>query len=234
MGMLDDLLRRDPVEFHRFLWSNHLAYAMTYEIPTRFGASNINPSRRVLCSRIVTHLRSRGMDPGRDVRSVFDVGCSMGYLLRYLEEGVFPSATVLHGLDIDGYAIRAGTAYLSSLRSRVELFAADIEVAEHVMGKRGYDLVLCCGVLMYLNERTAEKVVRAMLSHADHMVGLICLAPPSNLERSEMRATDGAFIHNMDKLIRGAGGTILSSDWISASISGSSPSHVILAEPCGR
>jgi hypothetical protein len=43
MGMLHDLHRNDPVGFHRFLWSNHLAYARTYEIPRRFGASNINP-----------------------------------------------------------------------------------------------------------------------------------------------------------------------------------------------
>src|SRR5580765_7361917 len=51
MGMLDHLRRRDPVQFHRFLWSNHLAYARTYEIPARFGASNINPTRHILFSR---------------------------------------------------------------------------------------------------------------------------------------------------------------------------------------
>jgi hypothetical protein len=158
----------------------------------------------------------------------------MGYLLRHLEEDVFPSATILHGLDIDAYAVQAGAAHLSSLRSRVRLFAADMEAAEHVMGKRNYDLVLCCGVLMYANESTAEKVVRAMLSRARCLVGLICLAPPRDLGWSEMRASDGAFIHDVNRMIRQAGGTILSSDWVDTSVSGASPSHVILAEPCKR
>jgi SAM-dependent methyltransferase len=171
------------------------------------------------------------MDPHRDVRSVFEVGCSMGYLLRHLEEEVFPSATILQGLDIDAYAVQAGAAHLSSLRSKVKLFAADMEAAEHVMGRQSYDLVLCRGVLMYANESTAMKVVRAMLSRARCLVGLICLAPPADVGRSEMRASDGAFIHNVDKMIRQAGGTILSSDWVDTSVSGSSPSHVILAEP---
>src|ERR1044072_4799706 len=48
MGMLDDLRRRDPVALHRFLWSNHLAYAASYEVPRRFGDANINPTRHAL------------------------------------------------------------------------------------------------------------------------------------------------------------------------------------------
>ncbi len=232
MGMLDEVRRTDPVEFHRFLWSNHLAYAKTYEPPMRFGASNINPTRHILFSRIVAHLRSRGLDPEQDVRSVFEVGCSMGYLLRHLEEEVFPSATILHGLDIDVYAVQAGAAHLSSLQSRVKLFAADMEAAEHVMGGNVYDLVLCCGVLMYVNENIAQKVLRAMFSHADCLVGLICLAPPDPLGQLQMRASDGAFIHDMDKLIRVAGGAVLFSEWIGADVSGASPSHVIVAEAC--
>ena len=180
----------------------------------------------------VDHLRSRGLDPRSDVRSVFDVGCSTGYLLRHLEEEVFPSATILHGLDIDSYAVKAGATHLSSLQSRVKLFAADMEAAERTMGSQNYDLVLCCGVLMYVDESTAEKVVRAMFSCAACLVGLICLAPPGdNLVRSEIRESDGAFIHNMDRMIRRTGGIVLSSTWIGTSTSGSSSCHVILAEP---
>jgi hypothetical protein len=156
----------------------------------------------------------------------------MGYLLRHLEEEVFPAATVLHGLDIDDYAVKAGAAYLSSMRSRVKLFAADVEAAERVMGGQTYDLVLCCGVLMYVNDSTAERVVRAMFSHTNRLVGLICLAPPGgHLGRSKVRASDGAFIHNVDVMIRRAGGKVVSSDWIGTNTSGSSPSHVILAHP---
>src|SRR5262249_12859171 len=73
MGMLADLQRRDPVALHRFLWSNHLAYAASYEVRQRFGKSNINPTRHTLFRRISTHLRSRGIDPARDIRSVLEI-----------------------------------------------------------------------------------------------------------------------------------------------------------------
>ena len=100
------------------------------------------------------------------------------------------------------------------------------------MSSRNYDLVLCCGVLMYVDETTAEKVVRAMFSCSAYLVGLICLAPPGdNPVRSEIRESDGAFIHNMDRMIRRTGGNVVSSTWIGTSTSGSSPCHVILAEP---
>ena len=167
--------------------------------------------------------------------SVLEVGSSQGYLLRHLELRLFPSATILHGLDIDSYAVAAGSAYLRSLRSRVKLFAAEMETAEHVIGGQVYDVVLCCGVLMYVNESIAEKVIRDMFSRARFLVGLICLAPLETASaRSVMRALDGAFIHNMDLLIRRAGGRVVSSNLIDTSISGSSSSHVIVGEPARR
>src|SRR5215469_1562012 len=178
MGMLDDLRRRNPDALHRFLWSNHLAYAVTYEIPKRFGASNLHPSRHILFSDMVGHLRSRGLDPCKDIRSIFEIGCSMGYLLRHLETEVFLSATTLYGLDIDTYSIEAGAAHLSSVQSKVKLFAADMTHTDRIMADQIYDVVLCCGVLMYVNEGTAEQVVRTMFSHACHLVAMVCLAPP--------------------------------------------------------
>ena len=233
--MLDDLRRRDPDALHRFLWSNHLAYAASYEIPKRFGAPNINPTRHLLFRDILAHLHASGVDPREDVRSVFEIGCSMGYLLRHLEAEVFPSAAVLHGIDIDRHAIEAGTAHLGSLQSKVKLFAADMAAAEHVMGRREYDLVLCCGVLMYVNQKTAEQVVRTMFSHARRLVGLICLAHPrgehARPAASEVRELDGALIHDVGSMIRRANGKVVSSKWVGTSTSGSSPSYVILAEP---
>jgi SAM-dependent methyltransferase len=235
MGLFEDLRRRDPVSLHRFLWSNHLAYAQTYEIEERFGPANINPTRHILFRELADRLRARGMNPMQDIGSVFEVGCSMGYLLRHLEEEVFPSAGILHGIDIDAYAVETGAAHLARLQSKVKLFTADMEAAGRIMGERIYDLAICCGVLMYVNEAAAADVVRTILSHARCLVGLICLAHPgrggSASERSEMRATDGAFIHNVDRMIRSAGGKIVSSKWIGTDISGSSPSHVIVAEP---
>jgi SAM-dependent methyltransferase len=232
MGMLHDLHRRDPVGLHRFLWSNHLAYAQTYEVHQRFGAANINPTRHLLFRNLTEHLRARGADPGKDVQSVFEVGCSMGYLLHHVEKEVFPSATILHGIDIDEYAVRTGSAHLSSLGSRVQLFAADMESAEDVMSGRKYDLVLCCGVLMYVNEAIAEKVVRTIFANAGRLVGLICLARLADeCGCPGVRTSDGAFIHNVDQMIRRAGGRVVSADWVDTSVSGSSPSHVIVAEP---
>ena len=232
MGMLTDLRRRDPVALHRFLWSNHLAYAASYEVPHRFGAAKINPTRHVLFDGITAHLRSNGVEPGTDIRSVLELGCAQGYLLRHLETSLFRSARTLHGLDLDAHAIKTGSDHLDSLGSKVRLFAADMESAEHIIGSETYDVVLCCGVLMYVNESIAEKVVRLMFARAARLVGLVCLAPPEGERRvHRVRASDGAFIHDMDPLIRKAGGNVLSSRWIGTSVSGSSPSHVIVAEP---
>jgi SAM-dependent methyltransferase len=235
LGVLDDLRRRDPDAFHRFLWSNHLAYAVTYEVSQRFGPSNLSASRRILFEEMHSYLLSRGIDPCRNIRSVFEIGCSMGYLLRHLELEVFPSANVLHGLDIDEHAIAAGMAHLSALQSKIRLFVADMAAAGGIIGDRTYDLMLCCGVLMYGNENTASEVVRAMLSRAKHLVGIICLAHPEGTRTlsgpSVMRTSDGAFIHDVDQMIHRAGGTIVRSRRFGTDISGSNPSYAILAVP---
>jgi SAM-dependent methyltransferase len=235
MGLLDDLRRNDPDGLHRFLWSNHLAYAASYEVQKRFGVSKLNPSRQVLFADMVAHLRSRGLDPRLKIRSVFEVGCSMGYLLRHLEVEVCPSAEILHGLDIDAYAVEVGMAHLRGLQSKVRLFAGDMSDAERIMGSLTYDILLCCGVLMYVNEAVAYQVVRTMLSHANYLVGIICLAAEhkssASSRQSVARSADGAFTHDLDRMIRLAGGDVVSSKWIGTDVSGSSPSYAILAEP---
>lgn len=228
-GILDDLRRSDPDALHRFLWSNHLAYAETYEVRRKFGARNINPTRHILCRQIAVHLRARGIDPLRDIRSVFEIGCSTGHLLRHLETEVFPAADTFHGLDIDQHAIRAGAAHLATLRSRVRLFAADMLAADRIMGARMYDLVLCCGVLMYVNAASAQAVIRSMLAHASRLIGLICLAAPDSTV-SAVRGSDGAFVHHVEHMIRSAGGRLVSSERVGSEVSGSSPADVILAE----
>jgi SAM-dependent methyltransferase len=236
MGLLHDMRRQDPDGLHRFLWSNHLAYAASYEVPQRFGASNINPSRHLLFQEILAHLKSGGIGP-HGVGSIFEVGCSMGYLLRHLETDVFPSAAILHGLDIDRPAIEMGTAHLRSVQSKVRLFAADMDDTERIMGERSYDLVLCCGVLMYVSESAARRLVRTMLAHTRRMVGLICLAPPegerSGSAASQVRQADGTFIHDVARMIGEADGRLLASRWVGSDVSGSSPAHLILAAPSG-
>jgi SAM-dependent methyltransferase len=235
VGMLRDLHRRDAGAFHRFLWSNHLGYAAGYEVGKRFGALNLNPSRRILVDDIASYLRERGVDPRRDIRSVLDIGCSLGYLLRHIEVSLCPSAEVLHGIDIDKYAIHSGMAHLSSLESKVKLFVADMAAAGRFIGNRAYDVILCCGVLMYSDEQCAYEAVRTMLRSARRLVGIICLAEHPNIRtpagRSFTRSSDGAFIHDVARMIHLAGGRVAASRRIEAEISGSSPSHAILAEP---
>lgn len=235
IGMLDDLRRGNPDALHRFLWSNHLAYAASYEVSRRFGPSNLNASRRILFDEMRSYLLAQGFDPCKQIRSVFEIGCSMGYLLRHLEVAAFPSANVLHGIDIDEYAVTAGMAHLSSLKSKVRLSVADMSATGRVIGDRTYDVILCCGVLMYVNEHTAGEIVRLMCSRANCLVGIICLANPEGRRtapsRSAQRSSDGAFIHDVSQMVRHAAGKIVCSRFIGTDISGSSPSYAILAAP---
>jgi len=235
MGLLDDLRRTDPDALHRFLWSNHLAYAARYQVSRKFGRHNINPTRRLLFRQMHDYFRARGIDPHHQVRSVFEVGCSMGYLLRHVEEEIFPRAGILHGLDIDRHAIESGMAHLNGLDSRVRLHHADLENTARMMAGRKYDVVFCCGVLMYVNQQMAQEVIRTMFRHARWLVGMICLAPPEGdrapTGASSPRDSDGAYIHDVKHMIREAGGRTVFSEWIGTKVSGSSPSHVILAEP---
>jgi len=235
MGVLADVRRQDPEGLHRFLWSHHLAYAASYEVEQKFEPGNLNPTREILFRQILDYYRSRALDPQEHVRSVFEVGCSLGYLLRHLEAHIFPSAAMLHGLDIDRHAVQAGMAYLQSVNSKVKLFEADVTRAGEVMGDELYDLVICCGVLMYLNEANARTALQAMFAHSRRLVGLICLAHASAMRASaasaEVRESDGGYVHDMHRMIVEAGGTVISSTWVGTATSGSSPSHVILAEP---
>lgn len=234
IGILGDLRRRDPETLHRFLWSNHLAYAARYEIENKFAPHQISPTRHILCRRIQEYYKARALDAQEQIGSVFDVGCSLGYLLRHLEVNVLPSASTLSGIDIDRYAVGTGMAYLESVQSKVRLFEADLTKAGDLLQRHPYDLVLCCGVLMYVNEDTAKGALQAIFSHCRRLVGLICLAPDGRRRAgaaTEPRASDGAYVHDMHRIIRETGGTLISSTWIDSATSGSSASHVILAEP---
>jgi SAM-dependent methyltransferase len=234
MGVLGDLRRRDPETLHRFLWSNHLAYAARYEVESKFAPHHINPTRHILFRQVQEYYTARALDPREHVRSVFDIGCSLGYLLRHLEVNVFPSAATLNGIDIDRYAVQTGMAYLRSVRSNVELFEADLDKASDLMSRFRYDLTICCGVLMYVNEDSAKCALQAMFAHSRQLVGLICLARGECRRArasSEVRPSDGAYVHDIHRMIPEAGGTVLSSTWVGTATSGSSPSYVILAEP---
>jgi SAM-dependent methyltransferase len=237
MVLLSDFAASRPNEFHRFLWSHHLAYAKSYET-SRFVAPKLEFSRVLLFREIQDHLRKRGLTPERDVQSVFDVGCSVGNVLRYAETQVFPAATRLRGVDVDRHAIDVGAAYLRDVSSKIELAACDATDLERAMGKQNYDLVLCCGVLLYFDQPTAADIVKTLLRHTRLALGLIGLAHPSMdnsiLTCSVVRPRDHAFIHNLDAMIRNAGGRVICQRWMAHENKNiNSPPYIVLAEPNG-
>lgn len=215
--LMRDLAVKNINEYHKFLWSNHLGYADTYEVALRFGHENVKESRKMFFSDLNDSLIKLGIRPSRDIMSVFEVGCSLGYQLRHMETDLFSSADRLEGIDIDAYAIQSGVKYLKSTGSKVQLMCADMEELDRLLGSEMYDIIVCSGVLMYLNENAAARVVDTMMSHTKIMLAFTGLAHPdidnSQLEHSVTRDNDQSFIHNIDSMIKKAGGKILARRW---------------------
>lgn len=214
--LVRDLAERDVDAYHRFLWAHHLGYAETYDVEQRFGATGIHPTRTMLFEDLEAFYRGSGRSLNGDVRSVFEVGCSLGYLLRHLETGVLEHPERLDGMDIDGRAVEEGSAYLRSRDSIVRLHSADMSGLEGILGAQRYDLFLCCGVLMYTRAEEAGEIVRSMLDHG-RIVAISGLAHPDtdnrDLEASAVRERDGTFVHNIDRMVESAGGKILFRRW---------------------
>jgi len=209
--LLRDWAEKDPERFHRFLWTNHLGYARYYESRNAFG-SDLLPSRKRLLEVLTSYFEERGIDPSRSVESVIDVGSSAGYLLRHLETKVFTGAQELLGMDIDGAAIREGTAYLARQGSRIRLVQADLSQLEKVAGGRVWDLLFCTGVLLYLTEAEAARSLAGMQKCA-RLVVLLDVAYPEKdngeLAHSVKRGEDETWIHNTEKMIESNGGDIV-------------------------
>jgi SAM-dependent methyltransferase len=190
-------------------------------------------SRKYFFSDLRSHLIKLSIEPDKDIRSVFEVGCSLGYQLRYMEMDLFPLADVLEGIDIDKYAIRAGSEYLKSIGSKVRLSLGDMEELSNFIGGKAYDVIVCSGVLMYLNEQTATKVVRDMLRYTHIMLAISGPAHPSadncQLQHSVPRVHDGAFIHNVDDMVKKAGGRILARRWEGGNMVGGHTIYFIFA-----
>jgi SAM-dependent methyltransferase len=232
--LLAEMAERDLESFHRFLWSHHLSYADTYDVARRFGAANIRGSRHLLLQDLRTALAGQGRR-AEEVRSVFDTGCSLGYLLRHLEQDVFPSAEVLEGIDIDDQAIARGSAYLGSLGSKVRLHAGDLALLDRVMGSRTFDVVLCAGVLMYVRPPTAAAAVATMLAHCS---GLVAMSGPAHPERDNgelpeaaTRARDRSLLHNFDAMVRDAGGRVVARRWEGPRVVDGNTVYFVIAAP---
>jgi len=217
LELLRDFVEKDINEYHKFLWSQHMAYAKTYEPGLRFGHENMEASRKIFFSELKDLLVKSNVNPGTDISTVCEVGCSLGYQLRYLETDLFTGARELRGIDIDRYAIAAGAAYLRDVRSKVDLVCADMEALETVMGNRTYDVMVCTGTLMYLNEKSAAHVVDVMLRHTGTVLAIAGLAHPATdnclLQQSTIREQDKSFIHNLDFMVKKSGGNIMARRW---------------------
>lgn len=215
--LLVDFAEHDVDAYHKFLWTHHLAYAETYEIGSRFGYENFNATRKLLFEELPARLEEAGLGGLDELRSVFEVGCSLGYLLRYMETELLPNATRLEGIDIDVHAITEGQRYLSELGSKVCLRHGDMEVMDRVLGDDKFDLVLASGVLLYLEQASAERLVSRMLAHTGKLLVITALAHPeidnAELDASVRRASDGTWVHNVDRMIEAAGGTLAARRW---------------------
>jgi SAM-dependent methyltransferase len=238
LALLEDWASEAPADYHRFLWSNHLSYARFYD-PTQIDiGGTLNPLRLELLELACTDLRSNGVDPGTDVRSFADIGCSLGYLPRYAETTTFPSAARILGIDIDEAALAAGRSYLRSVGSQVELRSADIADLGVELGDEMFDVITSTGVLQYIEEDQAARAVVDILQHTVH---LFCVSGPAapdmdnaELERSHVRAYDRSWIHNFDRMIERAGGRVVARRWGGEKLVLENSIYLVVAAPARR
>jgi cyclopropane fatty-acyl-phospholipid synthase-like methyltransferase len=162
-------------------------------------------------------LEERSIRPS-DVGSILEVGCSQGYLLRYLEAHVFPACRQILGIDIDAPAIQKGQQVLARAGSRVKLVAGDMEELDTLVGPVAFDVTMAAGVLSYLNEEDAARMVSRLLGRTTKVLalaGLACIHQNNNqLTRSELSANHpGQWIHNFEALVTNAGGRVVRIRW---------------------
>lgn len=224
MGLIRDLQLNDPKQFHKFVWANHfMGYARWYDSEQElFAPEQMQPSRLELFADLKSVLDVDLHRP-RSPQSILEVGCSQGYILRYLETRVFPDCGDLVGLDIDAAAIEKGQQYLAQSGSRVLLLQGDMEDLDRLLGPRRFDLTIAAGVLSYLNEADATAVVSRMLQRTTGLLalaGLACIERDNRtLERSIMSPThEGQWIHNFEKMVAASGGRVVRSRWEGAKL----------------
>jgi hypothetical protein len=111
------------------------------------------------------------------------------------------------------------------------------DLADVIKGDR-YDIVLCAGVLMYLDEAKATKLVRVMLEHTGLMAAFAGLADPNvdnaELQASSVRKEDLTFIHNIDAMVAAAGGRVIQRRWDGPRMVDGNTIYFVFAEPQTR
>jgi SAM-dependent methyltransferase len=219
VGLVRDLRSRNPKEFHKFLWKHHfMGYARWYDSEDElFSTEQMQPSRRLFFDDLLSVVRELGLQPP-DIRSILEAGCSLGYLLRYLETEMFPGCQDIVGIDIDAPAICKGKEYLKQVGSKVVLAHGDMEDLDRLLGSRTFDFVFAAGVLSYLDERDAARVVSILLHRTNRILafaGLACTSRNNNqLDRSEISPNhEDQWIHNFAAMVSAAGGRVIKVRW---------------------
>jgi SAM-dependent methyltransferase len=241
MALIRDWAQIDSDAYHRFLWNNHLGYARMYENARardgEFCIENFSLTKKMLFADLSEFLLCQSGTSGQHetIESILEVGCSSGYLLRFIETNLFPEARILEGIDIDKDALKKGTSYLNGHSSKIRLSYSDMECLDQFFGEIKFDLILCAGVLMYLQEKAAANVIQMMLKHCKSLIVLAGLAHPlvdnAELEHSETRSSDGAFIHNFDRMIKESGGIVVYRRWEGAKTYDSQSVYFVFCQP---
>lgn len=89
-------------------------------------------------------------------------------------------------------------------------------------------------MLMYLDEMSARNVIRDMIVHAPHVVGIIVHGAQRSRklypERSLYRTVDGGLVHNLEGMIKQGGGAIVSRK-IERTITDGNVCTILVVEP---
>jgi SAM-dependent methyltransferase len=230
-----DYATNDINGYHKFLWKNHLSYAETYEVARRYGYSNFNETRKQFFTELPDRMKGIGINIKKDIESVFEVGCSSGYLLRHMETDVFPSANCIRGNDIDKYSVNEGNKCLDNMGSCIELYYSDMEHLDQLLGKDQYDFTLAAGVLLYLDQAAATRLIKIMLNYTRKMMAITALANPDEdnfkLDKSVPRKRDHTWIHNVDAMIEQAGGKVVSRRWEGSKVVDGNTIYFLFATP---
>lgn len=234
-ALVRDVAQSNPEAFHRFVWTNHIGPAKQYEKTNPFDTSRLLATHRMIFDDVIQQLKIRNLDPQKDIKSVCDVGCATGHLLRYMETQLFPSAERLVGFDIDAHAITKGSSVLRDAGSKVNLICADIANLERYLADQQFDIIFSMGVLVCVSEELARKLVDVMLKHARVMVAFSGPANPAvhnaQMPQSLLRQDGAGLVHNFDAMVKLAKGKVLFQRWEGARMVDGYSFYYVVASP---
>ncbi len=96
-------------------------------------------------------------------------------------------------------------------------------------------MILCAGTLLYLPEDDARGLVRSILHHTGVVAAFAGLAHPDRdnavLTSSAKRDRDATFIHDIDGMVRDAGGRVVWRRWEGPRIVDGNTIYFVFARP---